>query len=172
LREGAQPDHSITPSNPFSFLSFGIARCRKVRDNPGTAIRSQLSRSLLSLTRRSLEMARIIFQLLLLGSASCLPALGQTAADPPAVPLSSVTLQWDRSSGRDVKGYRVHYGTASGKYHFSTDVGRRTTCKISNLIVGKKYYFVVTAYNAKGGESPPSNECSSVVLPTNLQKHK
>ncbi len=64
----------------------------------------------------------------------------------------------------------MHYGTAGGKYHFKTDVGKRTTCKVSNLIVGKKYYFVVTAYNAKGNESLPSNECSVVVLPSNLKK--
>jgi hypothetical protein len=94
------------------------------------------------------------------------------AGEPPAVLLSSVTLQWDRSSGRDVRGYRVHYGTASGKYHFSTDVGKRTTCKISNLIVGKKYYFVVTAYNAESDESLPSNECSGVVSPSNLKKRQ
>jgi hypothetical protein len=149
---------------------FVIARWRAVRENHDTAVRFHSSRSLFSLTQRFLATARILFQLILLGSASCLPALGQTAADTPAVPLSSVTLQWDRSPGRDVKGYRVHYGTASGKNHFSTDVGKRTTCKISNLIVGKKYYFVVTAYNAKGIESSPSNECSVVVPPANLKK--
>lgn len=148
-----------------------IARQRTVRDNLDTAVRSHISRSLLTLAQSSLAMARIISQLILLGSASCLPALGQTSADTPALPLSSVTLQWDRSPGRDVKGYRVHYGTASGKSHFSTDVGKRTAYKVSNLIVGKKYYFVVTAYNAKGNESLPSNECSVVVSPLNLKKH-
>jgi hypothetical protein len=153
------------------FLSFGIARCRKVSDNPATAIRPQLSRSLLLLTHRFLEKARIIFQLILLGSASCIPVFGQTAKTAPAIALSSVTLQWDKSPGRDVKGYRLHYGIASRKYQNTVDVGKRTTCKISNLVVGKRYYFVVVAYNEKGYESPPSNECSSVVLPMNLQKH-
>jgi Fibronectin type III domain len=150
-------------------LSFGIAQCRKVSDNPGTAIRPQLSPSLLLLTHRFLEMARIIFLLILLGSASCIPVFGQTAKTTP-VALSSVTLQWDKSPGRDVKGYRVHYGIAARKYQGTVDVGKRTTCKVSNLVVGKRYYFVVVAYNEKG-ESPPSNECSSVVLPMNLQKH-
>jgi hypothetical protein len=115
-------------------------------------------------------MARIIFQLILLGSASCIPVFGQTAKTTPAIALSSVTLQWDKSPGRDVKGYRLHYGIASRKYQGTVDVGKRTTCKVSNLVVGKRYYFVVVAYNEKG-ESPPSNECSSVVLPMNLQKH-
>ena len=154
-----------------SFLSFGIAQCRKVSDNPGTVIRPQLSRSVLLLTHRFLAMARIIFQLILFGSASCIPVFGQTAKTTPAIAFSSVTLQWDKSPGRDVKGYRLHYGIASRKYQSTVDVGKRTTCKISNLVVGKRYYFVVVAYNEKGYESPPSNECSSVVLPTNLQKH-
>jgi hypothetical protein len=151
-------------------LSFRIARCRKVRDNPGTAIRSQLKRSLLSLTQCFLEMTRIILQLILLGSASCVPVLGQTARTAPAFASSSVTLQWDKSPSRDVKGYRLHYGIASRRYQGTIDVGKRTTCKISNLIVGKRYYFVAVAYNARGYESPPSNECSFVVLPANLQK--
>jgi Fibronectin type III domain len=116
-------------------------------------------------------MARIIFHLILLGSASCIPVWGQTTKTAPAFALSSVTLQWDKSRSRDVKGYRVHYGIASRKYQGTVDVGKRTTCKVSNLVVGKRYYFVVVAYNEKGYESPPSNECFSVVLPMNLQKH-
>jgi hypothetical protein len=141
-----------------------------VRDTQDTAVRSHISRSLLSLTQYFLAMATIILQLILLGSVSCVPVLGQTAASAPGLQSSSVTLKWDRSPSRDVKGYRVRFGTASGKYHFRTDVGKRTTCKIGNLIVGKKYYFVVVAYDAKGNESLPSNECSLVVLPSNIKK--
>jgi fibronectin type III domain protein len=115
-------------------------------------------------------MARIIFQLILLGSALCVPVFGQTARTAPAFTFSSVTLKWDKSPSRDVKGYRLHYGFVPKSYQGTLDVGKRTTCKLSTLVVGKKYYFVAVAYNAKGNESPPSNECSFVVLPSNSQK--
>lgn len=149
-----------------------IARSRTVRDTRQTAVRSHIAGWSLPLTQCLVARARIIFQLILLGSASCVPGLvlGQAAADLPLFPLSSVTLKWDKSTGREVKGYRIHYGTAPGKYPLSSDVGKKTTCKISNLIVGKKYYFVVAAYNARGRESLPSNECSFVVLPSSLKK--
>jgi hypothetical protein len=51
-------------------------------------------------------------------------------------------------------------GLASGVYTQSTDVGNTTTATASNLISGSTYYFVVTAYNSAGVESPHSNEVS------------
>jgi hypothetical protein len=79
-------------------------------------------------------------------------------ADIPA-PRSSITLAWDQSRNGNVKGYRVHYGVPSGRnYLHVVDAGKATSCRVSDLIPGKKYYFVVTAYNASGRESPPSHE--------------
>jgi hypothetical protein len=78
--------------------------------------------------------------------------------DVPA-PRSSVTLAWDKSRDRTVKGYRLHYGVTSGRNYFHVlDVGKATSCKLSDLIPGKKYYFVVTSYSASGKESLPSKE--------------
>jgi Fibronectin type III domain len=83
---------------------------------------------------------------------------GNTGAPPGT---SSVTLTWDRPLDRTVRGYRLHYGlTSKRKYTQVLDVGKATSCKLSNLIPGKKYYFVVKAYNAAGKESLPSNEAS------------
>jgi chitinase len=70
-----------------------------------------------------------------------------------------VTLSWDESHDRTVKGYRLRYGVSSGRKYFHVlDVGKATSCKLPDLIPGKKYYFVVTAYNASGRDSLPSNE--------------
>jgi hypothetical protein len=60
----------------------------------------------------------------------------------------------------------LHYDTASRDYSETIDVGKLTTCAVSNLVAGKKYYFIVTAYNPAGKESPPSNEFSFTVSPS------
>lgn len=73
---------------------------------------------------------------------------------------AAVTLAWDPSSSADITGYRLYLGTTSGVYLQTSDVGITTSTMVSNLIVGKTYYFVVTAYTSSGLESPPSNEVS------------
>lgn len=58
----------------------------------------------------------------------------------------------------DLTGYRIYYGTSSGQYSNSVDVGTFTSSVISGLTVGETYYFVVTAYDTAGNESGYSNE--------------
>jgi len=41
----------------------------------------------------------------------------------------------------------MHYGTTSGDYDYSVNVGNFTSCTISGLQEGATYYFAVTAYN-------------------------
>ena len=112
------------------------------------------------------------FLVIILGAALSVPSFGQLVGNTPALASSAVTLKWDKSRSRDVKGYRLHYGTASRSYSETVDVGNVTTYTISNLIPRKRYYFVVTAYNAAGKESPPSNECPFYVSSLNLKKRK
>jgi uncharacterized protein (TIGR02597 family) len=76
----------------------------------------------------------------------------------PLQAAQSVSLAWDTESG--VAGYRLHYGTASGIYTQTVDVGDTTTATVSSLTPGLTYYFVVTAYNVAGLESLPSNQVS------------
>jgi hypothetical protein len=84
-----------------------------------------------------------------------LPSKAQTTA--------SVTLAWDPSPSSGIAGYRLHYGTSSGTHPNIINVGNVTTATVSRLTAGQKYYFVATAYNAVGLESPPSNEVSVTV---------
>jgi hypothetical protein len=91
----------------------------------------------------------------------------------PAITSSTVTLRWDKSLDRGVKGYRLHYRTTSSRnYANVVDVGNVTTYTLSNLVSGKTYYCVVTAYNAAGRESPHSNEITFTVSQSTLKKWK
>jgi len=70
------------------------------------------------------------------------------------------TLAWDPNTEANIAGYRLHYGTSSGNYTTTVDVGNTTTATASNLTNGQAYYAVVTAYNTSALESLPSNEVS------------
>lgn len=69
----------------------------------------------------------------------------------------SVTLKWNPVDD-DILKYRIYWGTSSGNYGASRDVGDRTEYKVDDLIDGVKYYFSVTAIDYWGNESDYSNE--------------
>lgn len=58
----------------------------------------------------------------------------------------SVTLQWDANTEPELQGYIIHYGSSSGNYSTSIDVGNVITYTINNLVDGT-YYFAATAYD-------------------------
>jgi hypothetical protein len=78
----------------------------------------------------------------------------------------SATLAWnapttntDGTSLTDLAGYKIYYGTSSGNYATSVNVGNVTTYTINNLSTGT-YYFAVTAYDSSAVESYYSNQVS------------
>ena len=75
---------------------------------------------------------------------------------------SSVSLSWDPNTEPDIAGYKVHWGTSSGVYSQFSDVPQ-TTASVSDLTVGVRYYFAVTAYTETGLESGYSAEVSAIV---------
>ena len=72
----------------------------------------------------------------------------------------SVSLAWDADPEKTVAGYLVHYGSVSGVYTNSLNVGTNINATVPGLQEGATYYFAVTAYNTDGLESNPSNEVS------------
>lgn len=74
----------------------------------------------------------------------------------------TISLTWDSNTDPDLGGYRVYYGTASGAYSHSTDVGNVTTLTLTGLTKGQTYFIVATAYDASHNESGYSNEVSGV----------
>ncbi len=71
---------------------------------------------------------------------------------------AQVVLSWDPNKEADIAGYKIYYGSSSGDYGPSVDVGNRTNFTITGLENGKTYYFVTTAYNNLGSESAYSAE--------------
>jgi hypothetical protein len=66
----------------------------------------------------------------------------------PAASAATVTLAWNQNPEPDIAGYKMHYGSTSGSYDYSVDVGNYTSCTVSGLDEGKTYYFAATAYNS------------------------
>ena len=114
-------------------------------------------------TRRFSSSSRVRRGLGLL--ALCLLSLGlplivpATASDLSAT-APSIDLIWNANPEPELVGYKVYYGTTSGVYTQSVDIGNQTTATLTNLSVGVTYFSVVTAYDAERLESPPSVEIS------------
>jgi hypothetical protein len=71
---------------------------------------------------------------------------------------AQIIVAWDKNSETDIAGYKVHYGTTSGNYECSVDVGNTISCSISGLTEGTTYYLAATAYNTNNVESSFSEE--------------
>ncbi len=78
---------------------------------------------------------------------------------------ATITLSWDPPvSNNDgtpytnLSGYKIYYGTSSGNYSQSIDVGNVVTHTLNNLTDDVTYYFATTAYNTSNIETPYSNE--------------
>lgn len=125
-------------------------------------------------------MSRIRFVSAVLFSASIIALAGCGGTDAPlaggvpatapvpAPPASATAnLSWSASSGPDVAGYRLYFGTAPRTYlqvrGAGVNMGNMTRYAVTGLQPGQVYYFTVTAYDAVGNESAYSNEATKLV---------
>lgn len=74
---------------------------------------------------------------------------------------ANFVLAWDPNTEPDLAGYKLHYGTTSGVYSTTINVGNVTQFEVTGLQDGITYYFAVTAYDFEGYESGYSNEVSA-----------
>lgn len=81
------------------------------------------------------------------------------------IPVRAVTLAWDPSVDTNVTSYVLYWGTNSGSYTMSTNVGTNLVFSLSNSnLAGFRWYFVVTARDdIYGLESDPSNEVNCFI---------
>lgn len=87
-----------------------------------------------------------------------------TIKQESGVHVATAVVTWNANTESDLAGYKVYYGTESGQYTISIDVGNVTQRKVSGLEVGGVYYFVVTAYDLNGNESAPSGQVAYSVV--------
>ncbi|MEK6641780.1 MAG: BACON domain-containing carbohydrate-binding protein, partial [Nitrospirota bacterium] len=91
------------------------------------------------------------------GSSSKTVAVTLTVNAPAT---SSITLTWNANQESDLAGYKLYRATTSGGYGapIATLPGNVTTFIASGLQLGTTYFFIITAYDLSGNESPRSNE--------------
>jgi hypothetical protein len=76
---------------------------------------------------------------------------------------SSATLAWNPNEEKNLKGYRLHFGTAPRRYEHRIDVlapNTSVTANLSSYPLGTTVYFAVTAYTTDNLESDYSEEVS------------
>ena len=82
-----------------------------------------------------------------------------------AVSWTPPTQNTDGSPLTNLAGYKIYYGNESGNYHTSIQIDNPgITIYVVEYLTPNIYYFVVTAINDGGIESPPSNEVIKIVL--------
>ena len=77
--------------------------------------------------------------------------------------VQDVELNWVPGANDDYYVYNVYYGTQSGVYTNMVTFYYQTDVVIYDLPFGNNFYFVVTALDAYGDETPFSNEVSYAV---------
>jgi len=82
-----------------------------------------------------------------------LPAFGRSSQT-----VGRVRFSWDPNPEPIVTGYKIHWGTESGVYTESVDVGNVTEAVIQDFFEGVEFYAAITAYADTGEESDYSEE--------------
>jgi hypothetical protein len=79
--------------------------------------------------------------------------------------VDAVNLTWDASVSPEVTGYKLHYGTESGVYTTTIDVGNVLTYTIDDgmFTPGSTQYIAATAYAPDVDDSGYSNEVTYTV---------
>lgn len=75
----------------------------------------------------------------------------------------TVSLTWQPSTSNNVVAYNVYRGTTSGNYALLNSMNSSTSYTDTTVQGGQAYYYVVTAVDSSGAESPYSNVAHAVI---------
>jgi poly(3-hydroxybutyrate) depolymerase len=116
-------------------------------------------------------------------SANSTQVSGATLSAKPAQPTNvavaagttdtTVPLSWTASTGPNLSGYNVYYGTAAGGPYNKSNaslLGTGTTYTATKLNAATSYFFMVRAQNTSAVESVNSNEVAAKTLPATYCK--
>jgi hypothetical protein len=84
---------------------------------------------------------------------------GLTMTDPESG--GRLNLVWSANPEPDITSYALHYGTSSGAYSTTINVGKATSFTLQGLTNGTTYFAAITATNTSGHTSAPSQEQSA-----------
>jgi hypothetical protein len=77
------------------------------------------------------------------------------------VEKTTFTLTWNKNTEKDLKGYKVYWGSSSRNYSNNISVGIDTTYQSKKILSpGFMYFFTVTAFDTSNNESGYGNEVS------------
>lgn len=183
VRDNTESDNSIIPRG--SLVSSQIRITNLVRnDNQEVQLAEVrvLSRADISGTTfpvSGLSDGRYTYRLSALNAcavegpaAAVVVAVGDVT--PPAPPIAltaavadaSVTLAWTAGTEPDLAGYNVYRNAGDGLWARRNAVLLQSTTLIDNGVANGNYLYRVTAVDALGNESDPSNEAAAVVAVT------
>lgn len=75
---------------------------------------------------------------------------------------------WEPNTEEDIAGYRIHFGTESGKYERKIDIKKVNNYTLKSLANDTQYYITLTAYDMAGNESPYSTEASGKIVEADI----
>jgi hypothetical protein len=118
------------------------------------------------------EAIRTLADRLFILAAAAISFLAFSANESQAQTNPTLSFSWDAASDTDLAGYRLYWRIPAGSYNTTNRIGianpAALTYTLSTLAEGT-YYFQVTAYDAAGNESTPSNEVSYYVVKPSLE---
>jgi hypothetical protein len=97
------------------------------------------------------------------GSVSGTASLTVTASGSATLSWNVPTTNTDGTPFADLSYFKIYYGTQSGSYTTTVNLGTATNYVVNNLASGSTYYFAVTAVNSSGVESSYSNEANKTI---------
>ena len=75
----------------------------------------------------------------------------------------TVNLSWKPSTSTNVVGYNIYRGSSTASYGLLNSMNSGTTYTDTTVQNGQTYFYVVTAIDSAGTESPYSNAAQAII---------